>query len=135
MHSSPTFQWMIGVLLATSPYHSLCKEMIAELAEVKANLVKKWVDALSSLLYRDEAASRGVCVWHLLVYNFFISDHCDYQVNIQDTDVLLGIACLRVMTMQLCFNICNLKDSWLANADIEDLPSQVTQNILDALQL
>ena len=44
------FQRMIGVLLTTSPYHALCDETIAELAGVKPNLVKAWVDALSSLL-------------------------------------------------------------------------------------
>ena len=46
----------------------------------------------------------------------------------------LGITCLNVMTMQLHFNICKLKDSQLANADIRDLPSQVKQNISDVLQ-
>ncbi len=46
----------------------------------------------------------------------------------------LGIACLEVMTTQLRFNICNLEDSRLANADIQDLPSRVKQNISDALQ-
>ncbi len=38
------------------------------------------------------------------------------------------------MTTQLRFNICYLEDSWVANADIKDLPSQVKQNILDTLQ-
>ena len=38
------------------------------------------------------------------------------------------------MTAQLRFNICNLEDSQLANADIKDLPSRVMQNISDALQ-
>ena len=114
---------MIGVLLTTAPYCTLCNETIAELVGVKPNLIKKWVDALSSLLYRDEAANKGICVWHLLVYNFFLNDHCEYQVNLWDTDVQLGIACLEVMTMQLRFNICNLEDSQLSNADIEDLPS------------
>jgi len=125
---------MLGVLLTTSPYRTLCNETIAELAGVKPNLVKKWVDALSSLLYRDEATNKGIHVWHLSVYDFFVSDRCDYQVNLQDADVQLGIACLEVMTTQLHFNICNLKDSRLANADIEDLPSRVKQNISDALQ-
>jgi len=125
---------MIEVLLTTSPYRALCDETIAELAGVKPNLVKKWVDALSSLLYRDEAANSGIRVWHLSVYNFFVSDRCDYQVNLQDADVQLGIACLEVMTTQLRFNICNLEDSRLANANIKDLPSQVKQNISDALQ-
>ena len=125
---------MIEVLLTTSPYRALCDETIAELVEVKPNLVKKWVDALSSLLYRDEAANKGVRVRHLSVYDFFVSDRCDHQVNLRDADVKLGIACLNVMTAQLRFNICNLEDSRLANEDIQDLPSRVKQNISDALQ-
>src|SRR5882757_356421 len=108
VHKSANFQRMVGVLLATSPYRALCDETIAELAEVKPNLVKKWVDALSSLLYRDEAANRGIRVRHLSVYDFFVSDCRDFRVNIQDADVQLGIDCLRVMTTQLRFNICKL---------------------------
>ena len=46
----------------------------------------------------------------------------------------LGIACLKAMTTQLDFNICKLDDSWLANADIKDLPLQVKENISDPLQ-
>ena len=134
VHKKSEFQRMIGVLLATSPYRALCDETIAELAEVKPSLVKKWVDALSSLLYRDEAADRGIRVRHLSVYDFFVSDRCDYQVNIRNADVQLGISCLRVMTTQLRFNICKLEDSRLANDDIEDLPSRVKENISDPLQ-
>ena len=51
VHKKADLQQMIGVLLATSPYCTLCEETIAELAEVKPTLVKKWVDALSSVLY------------------------------------------------------------------------------------
>jgi hypothetical protein len=134
MHNNVEFQRMIGVLLTTSPYRALCDETIAELAGVKPYLVKRWVDALSSLLYRDEAANRGIRVRHLSVYDFFVSDRCDYQVNIRDADVQLGIACLKTMVAQLCFNICKLKDSRLANADIKNLPSRIKQNISDALQ-
>ncbi len=123
VHKKAEFQRMLGVLLTSSPYRALCDETIAELAGVKPNIVKKWVDALSSLLYRDEATNRGIRVRHLSVYDFFVSDCCDYQVNLRDADVQLGIACLEVMTTQLHFNICNLEDSRLANADIEDLPS------------
>ena len=46
------------------PYRALCDETIAELTGVKPNLVKKWVEALSSLLYRDEEANRGIRVRH-----------------------------------------------------------------------
>jgi hypothetical protein len=134
VHKSAGFQRMIGVLLSASPYRALCDETIAELAGVKLNLVKTWVNDLSSLLYRDEAANRGVRVRHLSVYDFFVSDHCDYQVNVRNADVQLGIACIKTMVMQLRFNICNLEDSRLANADIKDLPSRVKQNISDPLQ-
>src|SRR5258706_3331680 len=96
---------MIGVLLATSPYRALCDETIAELARVKPNLVKTWGDALSSLLYRDEVVNRGIRVRHLSVYDFLVSNRCNYQVNIRDADIQLGIDCVRVMTKQVRFNI------------------------------
>ncbi len=134
VHNNAEFQRMIGVLLTASPHRTLCEETIAELAGVKPYLVKTWVNALSSLLYRDDAANRGIRVRHLSVYDFFLSDRCSYQVNVQDMDMQLGIACLNVMTTQLRFNICRLDDSRLANADIRDLPSRVKQNISDPLQ-
>src|SRR5258706_8138691 len=134
VHKNAQFQRMIGVLLTTSPYRALCDETIAELMQVKPNLVKKWVDALSSLLYRDEAANRGIRVWHLSVYDFFVSDRCDFQVNIRDMDAQLGIDCLRVMSTQLRFNICKLEDSRLPNTDIRDLPLRVQENVSDPLQ-
>ena len=134
VHKSADFQRVIGVLLTTSPYRALCDETIAELAGVKPNLVKTWVNALSSLLYRDEAADREIRVRHLSVYDFFVSDRCDYQVNVQDANVKLGISCLKTMVTQLRFNICKLEDSRLADAEIKDLPSRVKENVSDALQ-
>ena len=131
--NNPEFHWMVGVLLTASPYRALCEETVAVLAGVKRYLVKTWVNALSSLLYRDEAANGGIRVRHLSVYDFFLSDCCSYQVNVRDANVELGIACLKVMTTQLRFNICELDDSRLANADIEDLPSRVKQNVSDPL--
>jgi len=134
VHDSAGFRRVIGVLLTTAPYRALCDETIAELAGVEQFLVKRWVDALNSVLYRDDAANNGVRVRHLSVYDFFRSDRCSYQVNVRDADVQLGIACLKAMTTQLHFNICKLEDSRLANADVRDLPSRVEQNISDALQ-
>ncbi len=127
---------MIGVLLTTALYRTLCKETIAELAGVDLSRVKAWVDDLSSLLYRDERANGAICVRHLSILDFFVSDGCpcDYQVNMQDTNVQLGNSCLKMMIRQLCFNICKLEDSWLANADIHDLQSQIKENISDLLQ-
>ncbi len=133
-HNNAEFQRMVGVLLTASPHRALCEETIAELAGVKLYLVKTWMDALSSLLYRDEAADGGIRVRHLSVYDFFLSDRCDFQVNTRDADVQLGIDCLRVMTTQLRFNPCKLEDSRLANADVGDLSSRVKQNVSDPLQ-
>ena len=128
------FQQMIGVLLTTAPYRPLREEAIAELAGVKLILVTKWVNELSSLLYRDESTNGGVRVRHLSISDFFFSDRCDYQVIPQDANVQLGIACLRTMVNQLRFNICGLEDSRLPNADVQDLPSRIKENISDALQ-
>ena len=134
VHHSAEFQWMIGVLVTSAPHRALCDETIAELAGVEPYLVKKWVDALSSLLYREEAANGGIRVRHLSIYDFFVSDRCDCRVNVRYADVQLGIACLKTMVTQLRFNICKLEDSRLANADIKDLPSRVKENVSDPLQ-
>ena len=128
------FRQMIGVLLIAAPYRTLSEETIAELAWVMPNLVKKWVNNLSSLLYRDEAANGGIRVRHLSISDFFVSDHCAYQVNVEDANTQLGIACLKTMVQQLRFNICKIEDSRLANADIEDLPSRIKEHISDPLQ-
>ena len=134
VHYSPEFQRMIGVVVTTAPYRALCDDTVAELAEVEPYLVKRWVDALSSLLYRDEAANGGIRVRHLSIYDFFVSDSCDCQVNVRYADAQLGIACLKTMNTQLRFNICRLEDSRLPNADIKDLPSRVKENVSDPLQ-
>jgi len=136
VHSSAKFQRVIGVLLTTAPYGPLCEETIAELTGTDSSHVKTWVDDLSSLLYRDEKANGAVRVRHLSISDFFVSDSCprDYQVNVQDANVQLGISCLRTMVRQLRFNICKLEDSRLANADVHDLQSRINENISDPLQ-
>jgi len=136
VHSRADFRRMIGVLLISAPNRPLCEETIAELAEVRPDLVKMWVADLSSMLYRDEEASGGVRVRHLSISDFFVSDICqsEYRVNPQDANAGLGIACLRKMFEKLRFNICKLEDSRLPNNDVEDLPLRIEENISDALQ-
>jgi len=133
-HHKADFRQMIGVLLTTAPYRTLCEKTIAELAGVEPNLVEMWVDDLSSLLYRDEGTNGGVRVRHLSISDFLVSDDCPYQINRQDANVQLGIACLKTMICQLRFNICGLEDSRLANGDIKDLQSRIRANIPDCLQ-
>jgi hypothetical protein len=128
------FQRVVGVLVTTAPNHSLRDEAIAELAGVGRSLVKKWVDDLSSLLYRDDEANGGIRVRHLSISDFFVSDCCDYQVNLRDAHIQTGIASMKAMVQQLRFNICGLEDSRLANKDIPSLPSRIKENISDALQ-
>src|SRR5258706_2908674 len=130
------FKRMIGVLLATPPYRPLCEDTIAKLAGMRPGLVRKWMDDLSSLLYRDEGANGGIRVRHLSISEFFVSDGhpSEYQINLRDANVHLGIACLETMLGQLRFNICKLEDSRLANADIADLPSRIKESISDPLQ-
>jgi len=136
VHSNAEFRRVIGVLLITAPYRPLCDETIAELAGVRVDLVKMWVGELGSLLYRDEGANGGIRVRHLSISEFFVSRDChsDYQVNLRDANVQLGIACLETMLEQLRFNICKLEDSRLANDDVKDLPKRIKENISDALQ-
>jgi len=136
VHCHAEFQRVIGVLLATAPYRPLCEEAVADLAGVKPNIVKMWVDALSSLLYRDEGANGGIRVRHLSISDFFVSNDCPcvYQVSLRDSNVHLGVVCLKTMIDQLRFNICKLEDSRLANIDVKDLPSRIKENISEALQ-
>jgi len=133
-HHKAEFRQVIGVLLTTAPYRTLCEKTIAELAGVELNLVEMWVDDLSSLLYRDEGTNGAVRVRHLSISDFLVSDDCPYQINRQDANVQLGIVCLQTMVRQLRFNICGLEDSRLANADIRDLQSRIKANIPDCLQ-
>jgi hypothetical protein len=130
------FRRVIGVLLITAPFRPLCEETIAELAGVRADLVKTWVADLGSMFYRDEGVSGGIRVRHLSISDLFVSDGCqgDYQINLGDANMQLGVACLKKMVEQLRFNICKLEDSRLANADVKDLPSRIKENISDALQ-
>ena len=93
-HKRAEFQRMVGVLLTTSPYHALCDDTIAELAGVKPSLVKKWVDALGSLLYRDETVNGGIRVRHLSVYDFFVSDRCDYQATSETRTPCSIVVCI-----------------------------------------
>jgi len=133
-HSEMSGFWRIIVVVITAQYRPLCEEAIARLTGVKPNLVGTWVYVFSSLLYRDQGANGAIRVRHLSISDFFLDDRCEYQVNLREAHAQLGIACLETMLKGLRFNICNLEDSRLANADIRDLPSRVKQNVSDPLQ-
>ena len=134
IHNNIAEFWQMIVVITTAQYRPLCEETIAYLARVKLNLVGKWVDNLSSLLYRDEKANNAIRARHLSIIEFFVSDRCEYKANLQDAHTRLGIACLETMVGQLRFNICKLEDSRLANEEVKDLESRIEQNISEPLQ-
>jgi hypothetical protein len=126
--------WRMIVVITTAQYRPLRKETIARLTGVKPNLVEKWVDALSSLLYQDEGAKGAIRVRHLSISDFFLSDRCEYQANLRDAHAQQGIGCIDTMMKELRFNICKLDDSRLANVHVKDLKSRIEENISDPLQ-
>jgi hypothetical protein len=135
VQNNALFRRVIGTLLVAAPYRPLCEDTIAQLARVPLDLVKMSVDDLSSLLYHDERANKGIRVRHSSISEFFLRDNCDgdYHVNSREANVELGVACLNTMVEKLQFNICKLDDSRLANAKVTDLNSRIKENISDAL--
>jgi hypothetical protein len=132
-HRNAEFQQMIGVLLTTTPFRPLCKGPITELAGVNPNHVPKCEDDLSSLLYQDKWANGVIHVRHLSISDFSVSKYYDYQVNLQGANIQLGITCLMMISVQLCFNICNLEDYWPADADLRS-PIPFKENLSNPLQ-
>jgi hypothetical protein len=126
--------WRVIIVITTAQYRPLCKKRIAELAGVKPYLVETLLNALGSLFHRDEGADGAIRVRHLSISEFFLSDRCHYQVNLREAHVQQGISCLETMVKQLRFNICELDDSQLANAEVNNLQSRIEQNISDSLQ-
>jgi len=133
-HSNIGGFWRIIVVITTAQYRPLCQDPIAKLTGTKPNQVGKWVDALSSLLYRDEGANGAIRVRHLSISDFFLSDRCEYRVNLREAHAQQSIACLETMVKELRFNICKLDDSRLANRDVKDLQLRIEENIPDPLQ-
>ena len=126
--------WRLIVVITTAQYRPMTNEPIAKLTGVKPNLVEKFADDLSSLLYRDGGNNGPIRVRHLSISDFILSDLCDYQVKLREAHAQQGIACLETMVKQLRFNICKLADSRLANAEVQDLESRIEQNISEPLQ-
>src|SRR5258706_15425041 len=126
--------WQVIVVITTAQYRPLSKEPIAKLTGAKPNLVQKLVDGLSSLLYRDERTDGAIRIRHLSISDYFLSNRCEYQVNLREAHARQGMSCLETMVKELRFNICNLDDSRLANKDVKDLQSRIEENISDPLQ-
>jgi hypothetical protein len=85
-------------------------------------------------MYRD---GKGVIrVRHLSIIDFLKDLRCpkDFQVDIEQANLDVGLACLSTMINGLKFNICKLESSLISNDDVKDLDHRIKENISDVLQ-
>ena len=60
-------------------------------------------------------------------------DPKSWFIHIEEHQNALTVACLRVMNAQLRFNICNLKSSYIPNADITDIAVRIEAAVPQSL--
>ncbi|KIM28403.1 hypothetical protein M408DRAFT_140845 [Serendipita vermifera MAFF 305830] len=130
------FRLIARAILVVAAYRPLSDDTPASLMGEKSHVVKAWVNHLGSLLYRDETQNDAIRVRHLSIFEFLTGSSCppEFQVNLKEANEELSVYCLRTLTRELRFNICNLEMSYLANSEIQDLNERVKQRISDALQ-
>jgi hypothetical protein len=131
-----TFRRAIGVVIAVASYRPLCDETVAKLAGVDPQTVRTWVNRLNSLLYRDDKGKGVIRVRHLSMIDFLKGPRCpkDFQVDIEQVNLDVSIACLSTMTDELKFNICKLESSLISNDDVKNLKRRIQENVSDVLQ-
>jgi hypothetical protein len=130
------FQSTMGTIIVVGQYRPLCDESVAQLTCRSPNAVKALVDTLSSLLYRDTIMNGGIRVRHLSIIDFLTGPECptELRVDLEQANRSVGISCMRVMTQQLKFNICELESSLLSNEEIVDMKDRISRKIPDILQ-
>jgi NACHT domain len=135
-HPTPAFHSILRAIVAISANRPLSEESLAELMSIELRVVRSWVDELSSLLYRGHSKKGGVRVRHLSILEFLVGPGCPaaFRVDMGLANAELACYCLKTMANKLRFNICELKTSYLSNAEIQDLGDQVEQSIPDSLQ-
>ncbi|PVF92876.1 hypothetical protein CPB86DRAFT_819279 [Serendipita vermifera] len=130
------FRLFLGAVLVVAPYLPLRGETIAGLLGIDHRLVLAWMNSLGSLLYRDDHMDGAIRVNHISVLEFLTGSQCpeEFRVDIDQANMEVAGACLKTMTKELKFNICNLETSSLPNTDVVDLKSRVENNLSGALQ-
>ncbi|KAG8794957.1 hypothetical protein FRC16_010287, partial [Serendipita sp. 398] len=130
------FRSAMGTIIVVGQYRPLSDEAVAQLSGLPTNIVITLVDKLGSLLYRDRTTRGGIRVRHLSVIDFLTGSDVpeDLKVDTKQAHRAVGVACLKVMALDLRFNICGIESSSLANRDIVDLQSRVDKNMSDGLQ-
>jgi hypothetical protein len=129
------FGIIIGAIICVSKYRPLRDDTLAVLLGLEASTVRTWVDALSSLFYRDGSDGK-VRVRHLSIIDYVEHPSCPkaFRPDLKESNTIIGKSCLRVMIQELKFNICDLETSSKFNADFSDLSSRIERNISDVLQ-
>jgi hypothetical protein len=130
------FRSTIGMILAVAVHRPLRDETIARLLSIEDHIVKTRVNRLGSLLYRDQSTNGGIRLRHLSILEFLTGTYCpaEYRIDIEQANLEVGRCCLKTMTKELKFNICNLETSLVPNDEVTDLGDRVKKQISDALQ-
>jgi hypothetical protein len=131
-----TFHSILRGIIAVSANRPLCDRTLADLMSMETQVIREWVDELSSLVYRDASENGGIRVRHLSILEFLVGPSCppEFRVDLELANSELAVCCLRNMRRQLRFNICELETSYLPNSEIRDLGDRVRRRIPDALQ-
>ena len=130
------FRSFIQAVVVVAAYRVLPDETLASLIGLEVGAVRSWVDRLGSLLYRDGSENGGVRVRHLSVLDFLTGPTCpeEFRVIRPKANDEVGLRCLRTMTSELKFNICELETSSVENARVPNLDKHIQQMISDSLQ-
>ena len=86
---------------------------------------------MASLLSGTNETSTPICPLHVSFYDFLLDKNrsCEFFILQGNIHHDLAIASLSVMCTCLCFNICGLETSYVANAEVADLDKKVEKNI------
>ncbi|KAG8768459.1 hypothetical protein FRC16_007024, partial [Serendipita sp. 398] len=130
------FRSAMGTIIAVGKYRPLRDKSVAQITGLRPNIVTTLVNKLGSLLYRDAGTNGGIRVRHLSVIDFLTVSTTpeDLRVDTKRANRNVGMACLKIMTQELRFNICGIESSFTSNEDTVDLQSRIDQNMSDALQ-
>ncbi|KAI5122866.1 hypothetical protein M0805_003159 [Coniferiporia weirii] len=132
---------VIGIVVCTSknkplPEASLLEFLTAIIGSVNMSVIKKSIDNLQAVLYRDASKDGAVCVCHPSFLDFANTQtHSqDYWTNPASMDMIMSARCLKVMDSMLKFNICGLETSYLLNEDVPGLQGKINSHIPQHLQ-
>ncbi len=99
--------------------------------------VGRMLRRLSSLLSNVDSSDQNLPIvpLHTSFRDFLINEEKsgDFYVDLSHFHRRLAYSCLDLVLHDLEFNICNLESSYLANGDVQDLKSRISEHISLAL--